>query len=100
MVLVASSVSLLLFIAISLATAIEVRGPTPQIIQINFAQAARVGDGDDVVAAKALLNGTDFDRGDVYNGSTIVSGATLVPTTMTETQEGLPVGALKASWDQ
>ncbi|CAN9137321.1 unnamed protein product [Alternaria alternata] len=77
MVLVASSVSLLLFIAISLATAIEVRGPTPQIIQINFAQAARVGDGDDVVAAKALLNGTDFDRGDVYNGSTIVSGATL-----------------------
>ncbi|CAG5141582.1 uncharacterized protein ALTATR162_LOCUS971 [Alternaria atra] len=101
-ILVASSVFLLLFIAISLATAIEVRGPTLQVIQVNLAQAARVGNGDDVVAAKALLNGTDFDRGDVYNSSSIVSGATLVPTTMTETQDGLigftPEPQTSASW--
>ncbi|RAR12360.1 sulfate permease ii [Stemphylium lycopersici] len=102
MILVASSVSLLLFIAISLSTAIEVRGPSPQVIQINLAQAARVGENDDVVAAKALLNGTDFDRGDVLNGSSTVPGVTLEPSIMTETQEGMigftPEPQSSASW--
>lgn len=101
-VLVASSGILLLFIAISLATVIQVRGATPQVIQIGSAQAARIGDDDgDVVAAKALLNGTDFDRGDVYNGSSIISGVTRLPT-QTEAQEGLigftPEPRTSASW--
>jgi hypothetical protein len=97
-ILVASSAFLLLFIAISLATAIQLRGTSPQVIQINSAQEARLGGDGDVVAAKAHINGTDFDRGDVFNGSTIISGVTLastiitktlVSTTMTDTQDGL-----------
>ncbi|EOA88142.1 uncharacterized protein SETTUDRAFT_64863, partial [Exserohilum turcica Et28A] len=89
-VLVAASVSLLLLIAILLSTAIEIRGTPAPVIQIPLAQAARIGDGDDLVAAKELLNGTSFDRGDVFNGTSIVSGVTLAPTpTMTATEEGI-----------
>lgn len=42
-----------------------------------------------MVAAKAKLNGSDFDRGDVWHGTSIVSGATVLPTEVTETLEGL-----------
>jgi hypothetical protein len=95
---IASSVFLLLFIAISLATAITPL-QLPRIIQISVAQAARVGDG---FAGKALLNGTGFDRGDVLSGTSTISGVTAVPTAMTETLEGMigmtPTPQSSASW--
>lgn len=85
LILIASSAFFLLFIALSLATAIQIRGISPQIVQISSAQAAKVGDDGDVVAAKALLNGTEFDRGDVFNGSSIISGLPLASTDTAET---------------
>ncbi|EUC42529.1 hypothetical protein COCMIDRAFT_39423 [Bipolaris oryzae ATCC 44560] len=85
LILIASSALFLLFIAISLATAIQIRGISPQIVQISSAQAAKIGDDEDVVAAKALLNGTEFDRGDVFNGSSVISGLPLASTLMTMT---------------
>jgi hypothetical protein len=99
--LIVSSVLLLLFIAISLATAI-----TPlqlyRIIQISVAQAARVGDAGGAFAAKALLNGTGFSRGDVRSGTNILSGIMTIPTAMTETKEGMigmtPTPQVSASW--
>ncbi|KAF1935424.1 hypothetical protein EJ02DRAFT_439253 [Clathrospora elynae] len=102
-ILIASSVFLILFIALSLARNIEVRGPPPEIIQVTVAQAARVGEAGDTVAAKALLNETGFDRGDVWHGTSIISGVKAVPTAMTETQEGLirytSTPVTSASWD-
>ncbi|KAJ6199812.1 hypothetical protein J3E72DRAFT_393303 [Bipolaris maydis] len=62
LILIASSAFFLLFIALSLATAIQIRGISPQIVQISSAQAAQVADDGDVMAAKALLNGTEFDQ--------------------------------------
>ncbi|KAH9876539.1 hypothetical protein J1614_003670 [Plenodomus biglobosus] len=90
-VIIASSVFLILFIAISLATVIEVRAPYPNFIQVTVAQAAQVGKLKDFTGGKAVLNGTDFDRGDVWHGTSLISGyPTPAPTTtMTETQEGL-----------
>ncbi|KAI8931614.1 hypothetical protein NX059_011266 [Plenodomus lindquistii] len=88
--IVASSVFLILFIAISLATAIEARAPFQKLIQVTIAQAARVGESKDFGGVKALLNGTDSDRGDVWHGTSIISGIPSAPTTtMTEIQEGL-----------
>jgi hypothetical protein len=95
--LIVSSVCLLLFVAISLATTITPI-QLPRIIQISVAQAARVGKAGDAFAAKGLLNGTGFDRGDVWHGSSIISG---IPA-MTETQEGMigmtPTPQSSASW--
>ncbi|EMD88636.1 hypothetical protein COCHEDRAFT_1226790 [Bipolaris maydis C5] len=87
LILIASSAFFLLFIALSLATAIQIRGISPQIVQISSAQAAQVADDGDVMAAKALLNGTEFDRGDVFNGSNLISGLPLASTLMTRTSE-------------
>lgn len=105
---IASSVFLLLVIALSLATVIEVRGPPPKLIQVKVAQAAKIGESDRVVGAKAKLNGTEFDRVDVWHGSSLVPGTSLaVPSAMTATEEGM-LGATptphrdpstSASWD-
>lgn len=101
-ILIASSIILILFIALSLATVIEVRAAPHKIIQVSIAQAAKVGGLDDAVGAKALLNGTDFDRGDTWHGTSLISGAAALPTTVTETQEGLigftPTPGASASW--
>lgn len=88
-ILIASSVSLILFIALSLATAFEVRAPHTRFVQVTVAQAARVGGDVGVVAAKALLNGTGFDCSDMWRGTSIVSDLTPLPTRTTETQEGI-----------
>ncbi|KAI0569705.1 hypothetical protein PtrSN002B_008119, partial [Pyrenophora tritici-repentis] len=88
-VLVASSVSLLLLIALSLATSIEVRGASIPIIQISLAQAARLPQNDDLVAQKGLLNGTDFDRTDVFNGTNVVDGVTLETSSTMDSAEGM-----------
>jgi hypothetical protein len=71
--LIASSVLLILLIALSLATAIEVRAPQQKVIQVIFAQAQKVNAGDRFAGQKAKLNGTDFDRGDVLNGTALAS---------------------------
>ncbi|KAF1832830.1 hypothetical protein BDW02DRAFT_408660 [Decorospora gaudefroyi] len=88
-ILVTSSVFLLLFIALSLAATIEVRQPPSNVIQINVAQAATLGDAEDLVGAEALLNGTDLDTSSRHHVTSTIPGATRVPTAMTETQEGI-----------
>jgi hypothetical protein len=102
--IVASSVFLLLLIALSLATAIEVRAPVARIIQVKHAQAAKIGDADQVVGGKAKLNGTDFDRVDVWHGTSLVPGTSLTtPSAMTATEEGMigatPTPRPSPSWD-
>jgi hypothetical protein len=89
-IIVSTSVALILVIALSLASSIELRAPPSNIIQVTVAQAARVGESDNVVGGKAKLNGTDFDRADVFHGSSIVPG-TRLPTqrVMTATYEGM-----------
>ncbi|KAF2849587.1 hypothetical protein T440DRAFT_533793 [Plenodomus tracheiphilus IPT5] len=102
-IIIVSSVFLILFIAISLATAIEVRAPYQKLIQVTLAQAARVGGPKDFAGGKALLNGTDFDRGDVWHGTSLISGISPAPTTtVTEAQEGFigftQTARVSASW--
>ncbi|KAF2998613.1 hypothetical protein E8E13_007012 [Curvularia kusanoi] len=70
-----------------LATAIEIRAPPPKMKAVSLAQAAKYGESEREFAAKALLNGTEFDRGDILNGTTIAS-AVYTPT-MTQTDEGM-----------
>ncbi|KAL6709801.1 hypothetical protein ACN47E_000586 [Coniothyrium glycines] len=102
LLLITSSVLLLLLIALSLATAIELRTPPQKFIQITVAQAAKLRLSHDAVGAKAKLNGTGFDRGDVWHGTSLISGATALPTMVTATQEGLigftPSAPASASW--
>ncbi|KAF1850254.1 uncharacterized protein K460DRAFT_272795 [Cucurbitaria berberidis CBS 394.84] len=101
-ILIISSVFLILFIALSLATAIEIRAPLQNVFRISLAQAAKVGSSNSIVGANALLNGTGFDRGDVWNGTSIISGGTPIPTAITKTQEGMigftPTPRPSASW--
>jgi hypothetical protein len=86
--IVGSSVLLILLIALSLATAIEVRAPPQDVIQVTLAQAQKLGGADRVVGAKAKLNGTDFDRGDVWRGTSLASAGTPSPSAMIATEEG------------
>jgi hypothetical protein len=79
--IIASSVLLILVIALSLATAIEVRAPPTKIIQVKVAQAAKIGESERVIAAKAKVNGTEFDRVDVFSGTSIVPGSSVAPDT-------------------
>lgn len=105
--LLASSASLLLLIAISLATAIEIRAPLPQLFQHAVAQAVQVDASNQKVgAAKAKLNGTDFDRGDIWHGTSLVPGSVVtkpLPSAMTNTEEGMlgatPTPRPTPSWD-
>jgi hypothetical protein len=106
-ILVASSASLLLLVAISLATAIEIRAPAQKIFQHSVAQAAKLGGTDQVVGAKAKLNGTDFDRGDIWHGTSLIPGSVLgtptsTPIAVTATEEGMvgatPTPRASASW--
>jgi hypothetical protein len=107
--IVASSVFLILVIALSLVTAIEVRAPPTKIIQVKVAQAAKIGESERVIAAKARVNGTGFDRVDIFSGTSIVPGSSLVPGThaptpspITATDEGMigvtPTPKTSADW--
>ncbi|KAF2825437.1 hypothetical protein CC86DRAFT_295092 [Ophiobolus disseminans] len=97
----ASSAILLLVIALSLATAIEVRAPLRQFFRASSAQAAKAGVFDAPVGAKAQLNGTEFDRVDVWNGTSLVPGTT-APSAMTATEDGMlgatPTSRPDVSW--
>lgn len=87
LILLLTATFLLLLIAMLLATAIEIRLPPPKMMAVTLAQAAKYGEYEREIAAKALLNGTDFDRGDILNGTTIAS-AYYTPT-ITRTDEGM-----------
>lgn len=75
----------------SLATAIEVRMPKLRFTQVTVSQTLRAGKPNDFSSAKALLNGTDIDRGDVWRGTTLVSGITPTSTTQIGGHQG-PIG--------
>lgn len=87
LILLLTATFLLLLVAMLLATAIEIRAPPPKMKAVALAQAAKYGESERIMAAKALLNGTDFDRGDILNGTTIAP-AVYTPT-MTRTDEGM-----------
>ncbi|KAH8722790.1 hypothetical protein GQ44DRAFT_621813 [Phaeosphaeriaceae sp. PMI808] len=105
-IVIASSVTLILIIALSLASAIEVRAPN-KLVQVHLAQAAKIGESDAIVGAKAKLNGSDFDRVDVWHGTSLIPGTSLsvgtpLPPAMTATEEGMlgatPTPRRSASW--
>ncbi|KAH6629049.1 hypothetical protein C7974DRAFT_179953 [Boeremia exigua] len=87
LVLLLTGTFLLLIVATLLGTTIEIRAPPPKMMAVKLAQAAKYGESEREVAAKALLNGTDFDRGDILNGTAIASVA--YTPTMTRTDEGM-----------
>jgi hypothetical protein len=86
----ASSTILLLVIAISLASTIEVRAPLQQLFRASAAQAATIGKTESPVGAKAQLNDTNFDRVDVWHGTSLIPG-TSISSAMTVTDESVIV---------
>jgi hypothetical protein len=104
MIIIASSVALILVIALSLASAIEVRAPPDKIIQVTVAQAAKIGESERIISGKARLNGSDFDRVDVWNGTSVIPGSSIAtPSATFATEEGMlgasPTSHSSASWD-
>ena len=91
--LLLSSVTLILITALLLATALEIQAPLPKMIAVSLAQKAKYGEYEREIQAKARINGTDFDRGDILNGTGTASVAYTPSATtsmaMTMTQEGL-----------
>ena len=71
--LIASSVVLIILIALSLATAIELRAPQQKVIHVTLAQAQKLSADDRFAGQKAKLNGIGFDRGDILNGTALAS---------------------------
>jgi hypothetical protein len=95
-IIIASSVALILIIAISLGTSMEIRAPSNKLIQISMAQAAKLEEIDTERKAGARVNGTGFDRVDIYSGtSTVKDGVTetyiisRTPTPTITTNEGM-----------
>lgn len=95
-IIIASSITLILVIAISLATSIEIRAAPKKLIQISLAQAAKVDQFEVQRKGGAQVNGTGFDRVDIYNGtSTVKAGVTetyvisKTPTPTVTTDEGM-----------
>lgn len=87
LILLLTATFLLLLVAMLLATAIEIRAPPPKMMAVTLAQAAKYGESEREIAAKALLNGTGFDRGDILNGTTIAPA--VYTSTMTRSDEGM-----------
>lgn len=87
LILLLTATFLLLLVAMLLATAVEIRAPPPKMIAVTLAQAAKYSESEREISAKALLNGTDFDRGDILNGTTVAP--TVYTPTMTRTDEGM-----------
>jgi hypothetical protein len=75
-IVIASSILLLLVVAVSLATSITVRAPPNKLVQISLAQAFKVQKSDVETNRKGVaggkIKGTDFDRADVVNGTSTV----------------------------
>ncbi|CAI6331837.1 unnamed protein product [Periconia digitata] len=71
--IIGSSVTLILVIAISLGVSLEAGAPPRKMVQISIAQAAKLGEaGVEAQKAGGKINGTDFDRADVLNGTSTV----------------------------
>lgn len=87
LIILLTATLVLLLVAVLLATAVEIRAPPPKMTAVKIAQAAKYGESEREIAAKALLNGTDFDRGDILNGTSLAP-AVYTPTT-TRTDEGM-----------
>jgi hypothetical protein len=90
--LLLSSVALILITALLLATALELQAPLPKMVAVSVAQEAKYGEYEREIQAKARINGTEFDRGDILNGTATASIAyslSATTTPMTMTQEGL-----------
>jgi len=95
-IIIASSIVLILIIAITLATSIELRAPPKKLVQITIAQAAKDTEFEIQRKGGAQVNGTGFDRVDIYSGtSTVKAGVTgtyaitLTPTPAMTTEEGM-----------
>jgi hypothetical protein len=86
-IVVTSSIVLLLLLAVFFATSIELRAPRPNLFQLTVAKAQKAGEVDRVVEAKAKLNGTDFDRGDVWHGTLRVAPDVPKPSTTTTRED-------------
>jgi hypothetical protein len=93
---IASSIALIIVIAVSLATSIELRAAPKRLVQISIAQAAKDNEFEFQRKAGAQVNGTGFDRVDIYSGtSTVKAGVTgtyaitLTPTPALTTDDGM-----------
>lgn len=91
-VILASSVLLMLIIAVSLASSLELRSKPSKITQIAIAQAVKSDQLE--LKGKGRINDTSFDRADVLSGSATISPGTastfyLVGHTTTTDGEGL-----------
>ncbi|RMZ68758.1 sulfate permease ii [Pyrenophora seminiperda CCB06] len=51
--------------------------------------AARLPENDDLIKHKGLLNGTDFDRADMLNGTKVIPGVTLATSSTMDSAEGM-----------
>ncbi|KAL5383009.1 hypothetical protein DPSP01_006273 [Paraphaeosphaeria sporulosa] len=78
--IIASSITLIVIIAITLATSLEIRAHEAprQLIQISKAQLAKDGKLEAQVQAQAqqagaAINGSAFDRGDILSGTSTVA---------------------------
>ncbi|KAJ4299009.1 hypothetical protein N0V90_004253 [Kalmusia sp. IMI 367209] len=73
-VVIASSILLILVIAISLATSLEIRAAPQRLVHISIAQAAKADQLEvQRKGAGAGINGSAFDRADILSGTATVA---------------------------
>ncbi|KAF2679753.1 hypothetical protein K458DRAFT_422058, partial [Lentithecium fluviatile CBS 122367] len=101
--IIASSITLILVITISLAASLEIRAEPKKLVQISIAQAAKDDQFEIERKGGAQVNTTGFDRMDIYSGSSTVKAGvtgtyyismTVTPTVTTE--DGM-IGETKTS---
>jgi hypothetical protein len=100
-IVIASSITLILIITISLATSLEIRATPRRTIQLPMAQLAKDGQLEvEAQRAGAKVNGSAIDRADILHGTSTVAGdqtatwlltVTARPTSM-QSDEGM-IGA-------
>ncbi|KAF2713445.1 hypothetical protein K504DRAFT_472791 [Pleomassaria siparia CBS 279.74] len=76
-IVIVSSIILMLVIAVSLASSLDIRTKPSKIIQLAVAQAVTNGTSDFIPKVKGELNSSDFDRAGVLTGSSILAPATM-----------------------
>lgn len=100
-VIIASSITLIIIIAVSLATSLEIRAAPQRRVQLPKAQLAKDGQVQaEAQRAGAKVNGSAIDRADILHGTSTVAGdqtatwlltVTARPTTI-QSDEGM-IGA-------
>ncbi|KAF2009661.1 hypothetical protein BU24DRAFT_80451 [Aaosphaeria arxii CBS 175.79] len=88
LVVAATSALILVILALTLIASLEIRAPLKKIKQIAIAQEAKLGQWENELKAKGLVNGTGFDRADVISGTMTVSPG--MPTTLYISVTGRP----------